>query len=258
MRTFFRVSLLVVTACSCVTMPSRAEDPFRRIIWNDELHTVAAFIPADVMSSMPITQLPLGQREKEALQFKVELYRDPPAPGIGSGWPQGLPECMPSGYPLPTTAPDPDAWSLEAEIARADVTLIGEVVALVPGWYAPLSTPAAMAYVHVTRVLADVGGRLSPGQLVAVQTPNARLEIDGVVLCSESAAEQFYQPQVGDLILITGYPWPADPDWIHNNKRFQIVNGMIRPQPYPTISTRASVPVEALISAATAAARPVR
>lgn len=247
MQSLLRASIIAIAISVCVATPSFADDPYDTIVWANDEHTLAVFIPANVMESTPLDELPLTQAQLKSLNLYLDLYRNPPS-NLEWLWPRGIPECMPDGYPPASTAPAPDARSLEMEVLRGEVALIGEVIAVVPGWYALLSHPESLAYIQTSRFLKNPGCETAH-QTVAVLSSGARLEVAGVPVCSVPASDLFYQPQPGDQVLITGFPWHSDSTLIAPHKIFRIEHARILPQPYTSISTRSELPVDGLITA---------
>lgn len=230
-----------------------------RVLWHPEKPGQALFAPKTVLESTPIDDLPLGDFSKRWLLWQVG-HAEPPSPWWAGGPlnPERWKKEQRAEQTEPIRAcevprdefrvsrsrgwPDP----LLTRIQSQDATIVGSVVAVVPGWaWGWAWGPAEMVYIRVDEVLRDRKGRLKAGMVVHKSRPAGEVVVGGQAFCSERDPWEI-EIQAGDSVLMGGElddggAYDVDIDFM-----LLVRDGLIQPRPASPVSDRLPVPLAEL------------
>jgi hypothetical protein len=225
--TILALSILVLGVCP----KSTAEDEQKQIIWMDEAHTRAYFVPEAVLAADPLAVLPLSESQRLDLSGRIKWSQSPnriPLNPLGV-----IHDCYPQeGKLRPGSAPNP--VTIPELVAKFPVAAIGVVESVVPGWVTISPRVARLAYVRIATPLREEMKKLRPGQRVAALFTGGEIHVRGVRLCSETKPD-LYQPARGDRVLLVGVAWPADDRFIDAVYTLPVRDGIIQCEPYPSL-----------------------
>lgn len=204
-----------------------------RILWMDQDHETALFLPERTTFATPTADLPMKDYQRRILDRAIAGFKNRV---------EG-PACFREEAPAGQGASG-DARPLPELIAKEDVSLVGEVKALVGGytpWYHRVVTAA---YVEVEEVLhgADLSDAPRVGDLIAVLYRGGKTTVAGTPLCGEGF-EGFDRPFEGQRVVLAGRPWSADRSYFQNGVGFPVRGGEVMPQPLATLS-EGQMPIE--------------
>lgn len=135
-----------------------------RILWLDESHQTALFLPESVTSSVGLDELPMKDYQRQILRESIQSFK-------ASGRAICFQEERPAGQ-----GQAPDARSLPELLADQDMALVGEIRALVDGYTPWFHRVVTAAYVEVKDVLhgTDVVGEQHAGHIAGKQGARKR------------------------------------------------------------------------------------
>lgn len=227
MRTLWFWGILLVGSVP----PCGAEEDYdRRMLWFDKQHTRAMFLPEAVLNENPLEVLSIRSTDREALEWEIAFRRNWP-PAIPLGPPgRGSPCSVPSIGPAGSRT---DAADLVGLVRRNELTVVGKVVDLVPGWSVELEITKEALYIVIDTVLEDDTGELKPGDVRTFLEMGGEMNVQGVRLCTDPY-RGFYVPRVGDRVLVTGFHWPEEPIFL-SGEAFVVERDVVKPRPYPVL-----------------------
>lgn len=192
-----------------------------QILWADDAHTSAVFIPQQVLQRTPVAELPLDQAARIGLELEIANFK-------GRGYTCNGGEFGPSEQGSADVT-----YSFEETLQQYPLAVVGEVVHVVSGWAVASSEAAEAAYVRVDEVLfeEEVGAAPAVGTVVGIFRRGGQVVIGDTTLCRDWP-QGFYRPFVGDRIALTGYYRTEDPPFFIVAFRFPVVDDQLLAQPY--------------------------
>jgi hypothetical protein len=200
-----------------------AEDLATRILWVDQAHMRAIFIPQRVLENIPIDELPLSSFDRHHLREQVENF----AKGRrGCDYPDQAQEEQGSAS---------KTYLLDELISYYPAAIVGVVQRIEAGWSILNLHAAEVAYVLVEEVVFERQGGRAPekGAVVGAIYPGGSTVVGRTPVCQERE-EAYYEPAVGDSVLLVG-GLPPEGDSLHyvENMSFPISKeGAVFSQPY--------------------------
>jgi hypothetical protein len=203
----------------------------QRVIWSSVEQQRPLFIPADLLNSLPLQELPLNETDRGALERRLEYQRHP----------ELYPKQIPSGRLAECRerassggqGSAPQAKGFAELMTDTDVAFVGTIERVEAGFDPRLVAVVEMAFVRVDEVIhrANEITSVVPKAVVAIRLEGGRIEIEGTVLCDE-VPEGFDRPKVGDRVLAAGWIGPGDPRFLEGAYVFPLDGDSIRVQPY--------------------------
>lgn len=197
---------------------SRAVPFEQQVLWQDEDHRDALFLPTAVTADADVAKLPLEPSERRFLEYEIRVFKnskdsscrrkDPPEPGSAGG------------------------KTIDQLISGADVSFLGTVVATVQGWTPWPSEVTTATYIRVDEIVHGDGVPHGPkvGDVVAIKYFGGKTVVAGTPLCADPI-ENFPVPAQGDRLLVAGQPWLPDTRFFYDFARFPVVADEVRPEP---------------------------
>jgi hypothetical protein len=186
------------------------------ILWADQMHSRALFVPAPLVASG--MALPVD----DSSQSHLDLRR--------IGEPKGASPCdflEPSmGQGTLSNASD-----LKNLVISSPVAVVGKILSTEPGWDARLRHVVTKVNLEVTHSLK---GPLNVGGQVDFLSPGGSMFLADKRVCT-SPRKGFYQPRVGDEIVVAAEPSTADSRLLESPYVFPLSRGKIQPEPYPAL-----------------------
>lgn len=235
-RMSFVLSLLIATSVALGPgAPAREKeesvdrDPRGKILWANKEKQRAMFIPQSLLQR-PLDELPLDESSLRGLEHRLEVQRHPEL------FPEDLPagrvaKCRQRSTPSSMGSAS-KTMDLATLLVGKDVVWIGTIVDLESGVDPRLVAAVEAAYVRLDEIV-----RLRPGaRAPSSQWPmvkmfgGARVSIGGTVLCDEELPG-FYQPRVGDRLLLGGTVLPEEPR-VFQGEVFPLEGNTVRLQPF--------------------------
>lgn len=184
------------------------EDPRRAIVWSEDGGAnEPLFIPEVLFQEKDLGQLPLTPQQRRLLNNMIEERRDPP-----HTVPARLREAeCPTAAEPPAAGSMPGVLDLPGFVGTSGVSLVGQIVAVVPGLATWSREALQLAYVRVDQILnvnREILFDIEPPaveELIGVPFGGATIRIAGFAFCSPMSG-QFYAPRDGDWILVVGGP----------------------------------------------------
>lgn len=178
------------------------EAPFEeRIIWDDEKPGEADFIPQALFDRYSLEDLPLSDKQRESLESTIRMSRPikdpPPYP-----WWKPMPKCSSIQHD-DGSPPGPNALGYAELVLEFDAAVIGQVVAIVPGWDTGWDRVTRAIYFRVVDILWDRHHVVNQDQTIATTLVGGEITIDGVEVCTYESKD-FRSKKVGDHWLILG------------------------------------------------------
>lgn len=226
---FFVAISLAVTVVESAGEAEEPRSPQDKILWANKEKQRAMFIPQSLLQG-PLSDLPVDESSLRGLKHRLKVQRHPEL------FPKELPfgrvaECrQESGSASPGSAAN--AMDLTTLLASSDVVWIGTIVDIEPGVEPRLVAAVEVAYVQLEEIFRLRPGASAPSseRSTAVMFGGAKVSVSGTVLCDEGAPG-FYEPRVGDRILLGGSILTEDPR-VFQGYVFPLKGNTIRLQPY--------------------------
>jgi len=125
----------------------------------------------------------------------------------------------------------PDASGLKDLVTSSQVAVVGKIISTEPGWDARLSHVVTKVNLEVTRPLK---GTLRVGSRIDFLSPGGRMLLADKSMCT-TPRRGFYQPRVGDEIVVYAEPSDGDPRLLESPYVFPLRGGKVQPEPYPAL-----------------------
>jgi hypothetical protein len=186
------------------------------ILWANQTHSKALFIPGPLVASRMILPVDLSSQN----HLDLRLAREPKS-------------ASPCDLLEPSTGQGtlPDATGLEELVTSSEVAVVGRIVSTEPGWDARLRRVVTKVNLEVTR---PIKGTLKAGSKIDFLSPGGSMLLAGKSICT-SPRRGFYQPRVGDEILVSAEPSAADSRLLESPYVFPLREGKVQPEPYPAL-----------------------
>lgn len=186
------------------------------IIWADEKHRRPLFIPQALLASG--MALPL----KFSLQDHLDLRL--------LGRPRGASTC---DYLEPSIGQGtlPDASDLKDLVTSSPVAVVGKIVRTEPGWDVRLRHVVTKVHLEVT---VPLKGTFTIGSKIDFLSPGGSMRLADKDLCT-TPRKEFYQPRVGDEVVVSAEPSVANPRLLESPYVFPLSEGKVQPEPYPDL-----------------------
>ena len=187
------------------------------ILWADETHSRALFIPERLLASKLLLPVDLSTRQHLDLRLAEERQSTSPCdflePSMGQGT---LPEASPLGD----------------LVAASQIALVGKVVGTEPGWDARERHVVTKVNLKVEHPLK---GTLKQGSTIDFLSPGGGMHLAGKSICT-SPRSGFYQPRKGDWIVVSAEPSTGNSRLLEAPYVFPLIRGKVQPEPYPALS----------------------
>lgn len=226
------------------------------ILWADSEKHQLAFLPARCLEGIAfsspsaaaeLSALPLDERSVQYLLGAIRGARNLKREAALKGKP---PPCF-SGVYSSGTRIDPSSSSLADQALRAEIAVVGRVVAATPGWEPFLSRPVTLVKVDVEEVLHDRTGAVKVGSVVSYVQRAGSFDLgEDATLCWEDEPG-FFWAEAGQQVLLFGQVADAVNEGLLGLREvFPVVAGQVVPQPYghlkaerygPLLSVRESI-----------------
>lgn len=197
-----------------------------QILWGgEEVAAEALFVPLDVLRDTDIEDLPVAEHERDELRRRLYEWED------FSSRIHQLKGFTPNRCtPGPSTVPPgslPEASTLAEQILFRDLALLGEVVAVVPGWRTGLGRVGRLVYFSVVDILQDRKKEVVAGQVFGFFQVGGTLNVDeGSVLCTPEP-EDVPQFAEGDRVLVVGNLHPGDERLVYSYLEAAVDDGIV-------------------------------
>lgn len=242
--------------------PPASGDPAfaEQILWSDASPREALFLPKTFVESTPPEKLPLPDYAKESLLRQVGLT-EPPAwlhypslrrferqywvPAQRARHDEPVRDCEVPRRDFRERTIDPGGWPepLLRRVEAANLTFLGEVVAVVPGWS---GAPVEMVYLRVEAILQDRRGELQVGAIVHRTRRAGEVVIAGQRLCSERDPWEIVS-RPGETVLIGGTLSQDSANQLQDRFEFLVRDGAIQPRPASAVTDRLPMPLARLL-----------
>lgn len=226
--------------------------PTQRLIWDDYEPERATFVPAEILASRPLEEIPMADYLRDDLLATLRYQRNPLRHLI-TGKPLGV-DCRRSSEPAAPGSASKAKELLDAILDR-DAAVLAAVDYVVPGWGHAHAGPETAIYGTVIEVLHDKTGMFEPRAEVSFLRSGAEIWVQGVRLCREPAKGE-HEPRPHDRLLIIGFTSKANPGFLYTNTVFPVEQGTLIPQPLAHIQGRMDWALPELRAALAAERRP--
>jgi hypothetical protein len=189
------------------------------ILWADETHSRALFIPEKLLASKLLLPVELSAQKHLDLRLAEKRQSASPCDSLESSPGQGT---------------LPDAGTFSDLVAASPIALVGKVVSTEPGWDARERHVVTKVNVEVQRPLK---GTLKAGSTIDFLSPGGNMLLAGKSVCT-SPRRGFYQPRVGDQIVVSAELSVSDSRLLEAPYVFPLVRGEVQPEPYPALSAK--------------------
>jgi len=213
-----QATLLATLLLAVLAGPVSAESFQDQILWMDQEHTEALFVPERVSQDLDLADLPIDIMDQGTLVGDISAKEDGAACIVRrSRDKQGS----------ATVTHD-----LSDSFDFPPVVFVGRVVEVVEGWNNWRLVVGRMAYVEVEeRIKPNIHPRVEPGSVFAIFFEGGETTIAGERLCFDPGTGA-HVPAVGDTLLVGGVEWEADERHFNAFVKFPVVAGRVLPQPY--------------------------
>ncbi|MCB1052196.1 MAG: hypothetical protein KDC71_16465, partial [Acidobacteria bacterium] len=213
---------------------SKAVDPSSQIIWQDGPGSWALFIPEPLLQSENLLGLDIPNQQWQLITESWLTAKDARFKSDND-----MPHCFASSESQTAILPDSEAQPLANVLRTQESVLVGAVESIWNGW-GP-DGPRTLIYLRVQECLkSKEPGLYFPDDLVCLSVQAGRVFIDGEVLCNETDGLVDF-PVIGDSVLVSGYYFEPDPQYLGNGMVFTLKDERIMPQPYRMVSDRQPV-----------------
>jgi hypothetical protein len=187
------------------------------ILWAN--HHRGLFIPEPLVASRMVLPVELSSRKYLDLRL--------------AGEPKSAKSASPCDFLEPSTGQGtlPNASSLKDLVASSQVAVVGKIVSTEPGWDARLRHVVTKVNLQVTHPLK---GALNAGSTIDFLSPGGSMALADRRICT-SPRRGFYQPRVGDEIVVAAETSAADSRLLESPYVFPLSEGMVQPEPYPAL-----------------------
>ena len=237
-------ALLLVTAVLMLSvsatgwcLPERVGPPRvltdEGILWNDANHQEALFIPEALLNTAPLSELPLRDADRRALE--TTLKSDSPAPMMIGG--RMTPDCALTDEHSGIGEPSPEAVHLSEFLRSSRVLFVGRVVNVFLGWNAPYRHVSSMVEVRVEEVLHAYRGWPRVGSLVFYEQRHGEFYVGDHRLCDLTVSgRDSFRAVRGQRILVTGIDHDLNPKLVLGAIAWPVSSrGDVVPQPYRAV-----------------------
>ena len=219
-RTLQFLTILLISLLPTAT--SSADTFQKQLLWINQEHTEALFIPVAISRDVGLDELPIDAMDRATLLG--DIYDKE----------QGAPCLVRRSRDAHGSARTQLAMSQMFDLPQ--VVFLGRVIEVVDGWNNWRQVIGRMAYVEITELIrpVELDTRFAPGRTVAVFFEGGETTIAGVELCSEPGTGA-HVPSVGDNLLVGGVEWEGDDRHFNAFVKFPVVAGRVLSQPYPEL-----------------------
>lgn len=200
-----------------------AAEQFDDVVWLDAKREAALFVPQSLLGARPGVPLP----PSGYTQYFATLEAAKRAEGA-------LPCSTPTHELLYASTLEGGSTPLWDALSAAPAAVTAEVVRVVPGWSAWTGEPASAVWVRISEVVSGSAQIAGAGTLRVLLLPMARIEVDGLALCS--ARPGFDVPKGGDHLLLAIAATPHDERLLAASYVFPVVDGEVVARPYAKIA----------------------
>lgn len=185
------------------------------------------FVPESKLADTSLETAPVSDTERQYLRSVVEKFRDP---RWGS-------RCQPNRSEPPVQGSAEDTRTFEDVLRDQEIVFVGTIVEIVPGWSCWTGQVARMAYVEVQEILriAEHEPGVTPGRVLGILFKGGSTRIAGTQICEE-VRPGFYQPVLGDQVVVGGKVLEADENFFYRRVLFPVLGGEILAQPYTDLA----------------------
>ena len=191
------------------------------ILWSDQRHSKALFVPETLLASKMLLPVDLSSQKNLDLRLergpKMASRCDFLEPSMGQGT-------------------LPDASNLMDLVTSSQAAVVGRIVNTESGWDARMRRVVTKVELEVSLSLK---GPFLAGTKVAFLSPGGSMLLAGKNICT-SPRKGFYQPQVGDQIVVSAEPSAANSRLLEYPYVFPLSEGKIQPEPYPALRAEQS------------------
>lgn len=192
------------------------------LIWANSSRDSVVFIPAALLGSGVLEELPIPSRDRGAIRGVLAWSK-----------PGGAVRCETIAE-RPVQGSAKETFGLVETVSQAEASFVGTVVDLETGWSPWVRRVAKLATVRVDEVLHERTEAIpEPGGKVAILFQGGQVEVEGRTLC-DLPVPGLYRPAVGDRIVAAGGAWP-DSRFFPAATVFPIQDGLVQPQPYSSL-----------------------
>jgi hypothetical protein len=216
-------TLLWAFLLTAFTVSALAAEPFDDVVWLDAKREAALFVPQALLGAKPRVALP----SSGYTQYFATLEAAKRATGA-------LPCSTPTHDLLYASTLAGGSTPLWDALSAAPAAVTAEVVKVVPGWSAWTGEPASAVWVRISELVSGSARIAGAGTLRVLLLPMARIEVEGLALCS--ARPGFDVPKGGDRLLLAVAATPHDERLLAASYVFPIVDGEIVARPYGNIA----------------------
>lgn len=187
------------------------------ILWANQAHSKALYIPEALVASRMILPVDLSSQNHLDLRLTGTSSKSaPPCDFLEQSMGQGT---------------LPDASRLEDLVTSSRVAVVGRIVSTEPGWDARLRRVVTKVDIEVK---LPIKGALNIGSQVDFLSPGGSMLLAGKSVCTLPRSG-FYQPRVGDEVVVSAEPSAADSRLLESPYVFPLREGKIQPEPYPAL-----------------------
>jgi hypothetical protein len=186
------------------------------ILWANETHSRALFVPEALVASSMMIPVDLYSQKHLDLRRSEEPKNASPCDFLEPSMGQGT---------------LPDASRLEDLVTSSQIAVVGKIVSTEPGWDARLRRVVTKVTLEVERPLK---GGLKTGNKTDFLSPGGSMRLADKRVCT-SPRRGFYQPRVGDEIVISAKPSASDSRLLESPYVFPLSGGKVQPEPYPAL-----------------------